>query len=186
MTWRTRSLAAVAVVVAGCSDPYYVSLGGNAAELASDAGVTSTCASDEGTLVPGSSCEPLPDVDRCETSSPIVSLAGDCAARALVPCPPLTATTSGSLEQDALDVLLTSLLRSCGQVNPNVVRARFEAGCATSFAMDFAPGGDAGDPIGDCVARRLGAERYACAESIGCGVGEVFGVPTSSVEPGWL
>jgi len=185
---RVRRHARVlgAAVALGCSDPYYVSLGGNAAELERDAGVVTSCPSDEVMLVPGSCAEPSPVVDRCETSSPVVSLAGECADRALVQCPPLTTSTSGSLDQDALDVLLTSLLRSCGQVNPNVVRVRLESGCATSFAIDLAPGGDAGDPVADCVALRLGAERYDCAESVACGVGEVFGIPTSSVEPGWL
>jgi hypothetical protein len=180
-----RACVLVAVLVAGCSEPYYVSLGGNAAELGSDAGAT-VCTSDEVMLVPGTCGEPAPVIDRCETTSPIVALDADCSARTLVSCPAPVVLTSGSLEQDALAQLLTELLRSC-QMQPNALRVRFSAGCATSFAIDFAASlPDAGDATADCVALRLGAERYDCAENIACGVGEIFGVPTSWVEPDWL
>jgi hypothetical protein len=175
-----------AALATSCADPYYVSLGGNAAELERDASVAPTCASDEVMLIPGSCGVPVPEVDRCETSSAIVPLDGDCSARTLVTCPPPAVPTSGSLERDALDALLTALLRSC-QPEPNALRVRFTGGCATSYAIDFDLGqGDAGRGVGDCVAARLGSERYDCAGSIECGVGEIFGVPTSSVEPDWL
>lgn len=176
----------LAALATSCADPYYVSLGGNAAELERDASVAPSCSSDEVMLVPGSCGEPVPDVDRCETSSAFIPLDVDCSARALVTCPSPMVLTSGSLELDALDALLTSLLRSC-DVNPNAVRVRFAGGCATGFALDFdLVQGDAGRSLGDCVAARLGSERYDCAESIECGVGSVFGIPTSSVAPDWL
>lgn len=178
------AVAIVATVVTGCSDPYYVSLGGNAAELERDAGVVASCSSDPATLVPGSCGAPAPVIDRCETTRAIIELDGDCAARAPVTCPPPAVATSGSLERDALDDLLTAILRSC-QVTPNALRVRFADGCATSYALELGQG-DAGRSVGDCVAARLGTERYDCARSVECGVGEIFGVPTSSVEPGWL
>ena len=183
---RCHARVLVAALATGCADPYYVSLGGNTAELGRDASVAPSCDSDEVMLIPGSCGEPVPEVDRCETSSAYSPLDADCSARTLVTCPPPTVSTSGSLERDALDARLTALLRSC-QMNPNALRVRFAAGCATSFALDFEPGqGDAGRSIGDCVAAQLGSERYDCAESIECGVGEIFGIPTSSVEPDWL
>jgi hypothetical protein len=174
----------VAALATSCADPYYVSLGGNAAARDDFPSMAPSCTSDEVMLIPGTCGEPVPEVDRCETSSAILALDDDCSTRALVTCPPPVVSTSGSLERDALDALLTALLRSC-QMEPNAVRVRFAGGCATSYALDLAQG-DAGRSVAACVAERLGSERYDCAERIECGVGEIFGVPTSSVEPGWL
>jgi hypothetical protein len=182
----SHALVLVAALAASCADPYYVSLGGNAAQRDDAPSLAPSCTSDEVMLIPGSCGEPVPEVDRCETSSAIVSLAGDCSLRTLVTCPPPARATSGSLERDALDALLTALFRAC-QPEPNALRVRFAGGCATSYALDFELAqADAGRSVGDCVAERLGSERYDCAERIECGVGEIFGVPTSSVEPGWL
>jgi hypothetical protein len=178
-----------ALVALRCADPYYVSLGGNAAELASDAGMPPPACTPGGDmmLIPGAGCgERPPESDRCESSSQALSVRSDCAARTLLACPPPTISNSGSPDADALDALLGALLRTCGDV-PNALRVRFASGCATSFALDVAdPDADAGSALVACVSARLASERYACAETVSCGVGEILRVPTSAVNPGWL
>jgi hypothetical protein len=174
------------LALASCADPYYVSLGGNAADLAGDAGSPRpVCSVRSDPLIPGARCgDAPPEPDRCASSSPPLGVASECASRRLLTCPAPAASSSGSLDADALDALLQSLLRACRE-EPNGLRVRFEHGCATSFSLDVTDG-DPGSLVLSCVSARLESERYACAEAVPCGVGQIFGVPTSAIDPGWL
>jgi hypothetical protein len=187
LAWLLTTLG----VATSCADAYYVSLGGNAAELASDAaapasdaGIVPICTPSSDELIPGSTCgEPEPPPDRCRSDAVSVSVASDCSGRRVLACPEPTSSRSASREGDALDTLLTLLLRQCGD-EPNALRVRFESGCATSFALDVSESATF-PALPACVAARLEAERYACAENVACGVGDVYGVPTSWVAPDW-
>lgn len=181
-------LALLVAGAPGCADPFYVSLGGNVAELASDAGGIPVCAppsDDSAMLIPGSACgdgsEPEPD--RCLSSSASVNVASDCAARRSFVCPPPPVSNSGSFDADSLDALLSQILRECRD-EANALRVRFESGCATSFTLDVSDESRAPGVL-ECVSTRLATERYACAANASCGVGVIFRVPASSVEPDW-
>jgi hypothetical protein len=52
----------------------------------------------------------------------------------------------------------------------------FSSGCASAFSLESSDVAGA-EATRVCVATRLGSQRYACAQSLGCGVGLWRGVP---------
>lgn len=158
------------VYVSGCVEPTFVSLGRNdeaALSVPDAAGPASAPLADAASFPVTFVLGPCPEgPDRVE-------LASECETRRLLTCPlDLPA-------QETLDGVLSSLLRECGE-SVNQVRVSFAAGCAERFEL----GENASErarSARDCIARRLGAERYDCAAELTCAAGATFGVPTSSV-----
>jgi len=149
---------------ASCTEPSFVSLGGNVtrAALATDAGWR---ASD----LPIDAGEPVP-LRTCGDEAERVLVTSDCAARSSVECPAL-----GPVQYE-VDDQLSILLRECLGFN-DLLSVRFgDSGCAVSFGLDL-NGSDPTPEVEACVANRLASERYACAGGVACGVGNAFQVP---------
>lgn len=150
-----------------CTEPSFVSLGGNVtrAALAADAGTrdASTAADtlDAVELVPSPGCE---------DESLRVPVTSDCSARGSVECASLETAQYG------IDEFLSILLRECRALD-NALQVRFgDSGCAVDFGLD--PNASSTTPdVEACVADRLATQRYACAEGLACGRGNSFQVP---------
>ncbi|MEO8184787.1 MAG: hypothetical protein ABI895_38760 [Deltaproteobacteria bacterium] len=155
-----------ASVLVACTEPTFVSLGRNLQQVARpDAGAVAACSE------PLSGCDDAPaDPPSCELGTPSVALDAACDTRRPVACP-------DSLTSDParLNRLLSDLLGGCSG-RAHYLAVLFSGGCASAFSLEplDAPGAEAASA---CIAARLGAESYACAESLDCGVGSTFGAP---------
>jgi hypothetical protein len=164
------------LLACACIEPSFVSLGRNdEAVVVLDSAQTP----EAGVLAPEAGANAAVGSNVECASGPGSSLvAAACASRQALGCP----SVSGG-DQTQLDQLLSDLMLECDATR-NVVKARFEAGCATRFELadNTAPGAM---ELRACIAQRFAGERYSCAERLECGTGAVFRVPASSVEPDW-
>jgi len=107
----------------------------------------------------------------CQLGNDPTTIDSACDTRHLVACP-------SDLMSDPLRVnrLLTDLLGGCTERSHRLT-VTFSAGCASAFSLEpiDAPGTESAS---GCVAAHLAAERYACAESLDCGFGSTFLIPT--------
>ena len=152
----------------GCAEPSFVSLGRNLSRVTQgpDAGVM---------LDEGDPSEPDIETDPCVPGNASTSIVTDCELRAAVECPAINES-----EPEPVSALLTRMIIGCVGYR-NRLTVRFSLGCATSFDLV-----DTSDTmLAACVAARLSAERYPCAEPVACGQGIYFPIPTASVEPDW-
>jgi len=181
LPWPSVLAAGLAACgLAACTGPTFVSLGRNTERVARpDAGAVSSCSESPSgdSLLSGCDEGPIEPLS-CELAPPSVALDSACDTRRFVACP-------DSLSGDGArsNRLLSELLAGCTE-RSHYLTVLFNGGCASAFSLAprDAPGADAASA---CVAARLGAERYPCAEAVDCGVGSTFGVPTSWVEPNW-
>ena len=154
--FRAQCSAAVLLAVA-CSDPAFVSLGRNAQRVANapDAGGADATGAGQ----PESPTLPL-GCPLSGTSEPVDTA---CEQRLLLSCP-----------EDASRMLFDVIAR-CTELAYQLT-VRFDAGCATAFRLDAsqALGILASPGVHDCVAARLTAERYECAQTVDCAVGSTF------------
>jgi hypothetical protein len=157
----------VSLLAMSCTEPSFVSLGGNVtrAALATDAGLK-----DSSTAVDAVDGAELVPLRSCGDEGLRVPVTADCSARVSVDCPPL------GTAQYEVDDLLSTLLRECRAVD-NLLWVRFgDLGCAVGFGLD--PNASSTTPdVEACVANRLATERYACAEGLACGRGTSLLVP---------
>ena len=151
---------------AGCVEPSYVSLGRNVVAVSGedDAGAPAAFAQPTDSNGSGAGGDDGMARDPCVPVGRDIEVVTECAERDWVECPPPTLG-----DPDPVSAQLTALLRSCNGWD-NVLAARFESGCVTSY--------DLASPIlpeaAACVAERLSTERYFCAESVACAAGRLF------------
>jgi hypothetical protein len=168
--WAARRCAPICVVWLlglSCTEPSFVSLGGNVkrAALATDAGVRDSSTATD--TLDAAEVVPLPG---CGDEALRVPVTSDCSARGSVECPLLETPQYG------VDELLSILLRECRALD-NLLEVRFgDSGCAVGFGLDANASSTTSD-VAACVANRLATERFACAEGLACGRGNSFQVP---------
>jgi hypothetical protein len=173
-----------------CSEPTFVSLGRNIQSVASagagpdpdlfpfpdptpdpDLASVESCSESPAADSPLSGCSDPTDPASCQLGNDPTTIDSACDTRHLVVCP-------SDLMSDPLRVnrLLTDLLGGCTERSHRLT-VTFSAGCASAFSLEpiDAPGTESAS---GCVAAHLAAERYACAESLDCGFGSTFLIPT--------
>jgi hypothetical protein len=188
MIWVPRRTAVspsvLAVTLAGlftaCAEPTFVSLGHDIQRVARpDAGPLTSCSDSPAGDSLLSDCDDGPvEPLSCELATPGVALDAACGARRPVACPDARA---GDLAPPSR--VLSDLLGGCTE-RSHQLTVLFSSGCATAFALDPIDAPDA-QAVSACVAARLGSESYACAETVACGIGSTFRIPTAFVEPDW-
>lgn len=178
----------VALFGVACGDPAFVSLGRNVQSVASaaDAGSPAVGSPAVGSLVPDDmSCaqggaSDLPD----DVLSPVDIAALDCQAGA--PQPPLGCPLTGERElidspceqrqpvscSEDLSAMLFDVIGRCTDLAYQLI-VSFDAGCATAFRIE-ALQPLASPSVRECVAGRLAAERYDCAQTVDCALGSTF------------
>jgi len=161
--FRSAGVTLGALVLSGCAEPSFVSLGSNLSEQ-------TTSVSDA--AAPFMAPDVPPEICVGDGS---VLVEGECASRVRVEC-----VAASEFVPYPLVSVLTGLLRAC-DAHRNSIRVRFTEGCATGYdlSLPYAPASAA------CITERLAAESYSCAEALSCEAGETYGIPTSSVEPDW-
>lgn len=174
---RSGRVTLGALVLTGCAEPSFVSLGSNLSEqtaLAGDAAAPAT-----GPLLPEDDTgEPFmaPDAPPLVcVGDGSVSVEGECASRVRVECVP-----ANEFVPYPLASVLSMLLFSCG-AHQNRLTVRFTQGCATGYDLSPPFASDSAA----CITARLAAERYSCAEALSCEAGETYGIPTATTPPDW-
>jgi hypothetical protein len=165
---RTARALSVSILVCGCAEPSFVSLGRNLSLVQGE---------DAGAIVPPSSPQVdaaaedpalYPGVtgmtDPCVPIGENVDVTTDCEGRSLIPCP---APSVG--DPDPLAAMLRDLLVMCDGWDV-VLSVRFEAGCATGYDLSAPVSPEA--PA--CIDARLSSGRFVCAESVACAAGGNF------------